>query len=86
MLYVALTVRCFSFTSVAGAMRLPCAVDVPTEDMTHFLTEAYIDRFKLEKLQFVNACDNGFLKFYNEPAIRVKGIYTYEEVICPLLY
>ena len=63
----------FFLFSVAGAMRLPCSATTAVSDMTHFLTDTYIDKFNLEIEEFLNYNENAFLKFYNEPATPVKG-------------
>lgn len=59
----------------AGAMRLPCPIKTKEqgEITIHFLTDYYINKFKLPKAKFVNVDDNGLLKFYNETPIRMKG-------------
>jgi hypothetical protein len=64
-----------SFTA-AGAMRLPCRPEKPAEEMTHFLTAFYGERFQLIKLPFVNFDENAFLKFYNAENIKIAGEYS----------
>ena len=54
-------------------MRIPCPLT--DNKRIHFLTDYYaIDRFKLEMVNFINSCENGFLKFYNKPKVQQKGI------------
>ena len=56
-------------------MRLPCEPDALNK--THFLTDFYAsERFKLTLAHFSNKSDNAYLKFYDEEAVRVKGMYN----------
>ena len=60
-----------NFISSAGAMRLPC--HPKDSNKTHFLPDFYITKFGLTVVDFVNENENGFLKFYNMPKVRICG-------------
>ena len=69
-LYLILDSVCICIPS-AGAMRLPCRPKDPNK--THFLSDFYIQKFQLPVVDFVNENENGFLKFYNMPKVRMCG-------------
>jgi hypothetical protein len=53
-------------------MRLPNTPDY--QPKTHYLTDFYVDYFKLKTIPFNNADDNAFLKFYNMEPITIDGM------------
>ena len=53
----------FTINFSAGAMRLPGRVDDPN-DRAHFLTDGYINKFKLKIKKFPNVDENGLSNIY----------------------
>ena len=58
---------------LAGAMRLPGGVDEP-DNRPHFLTDAYIQKFKLGIKKFTNFDPNGISNIYG---FKAKSTGTY---------
>ena len=69
-------------SSTAGGMRLPGGIDEEIEQK-HYLTNAYVDRFGLKKIQFLNESDDeGYYYLYGT---KYKIKCEIESIKCPEL-
>jgi hypothetical protein len=72
----------YTLLSVAGAMRLPGPLEPTADSPSHFLTDFYIDKFKLPKKHFVNESKNTFYYFYEDEKITFKDWEKNPEKYC----
>ena len=62
-------------------MRLPRTGEPGWNGPSHFMADFYAQHFKLPIIPFVNNGQNGYYKFYDQPAVQMSGMLLFKEVI-----
>ena len=73
MLYPGTFIFVLSRHIVAGAMRLPGTGTKNWTGPSHYLTDFYANEFKVKTQPFVNYCEHGYYRFYDQTPVKING-------------